>query len=476
MQTKSLIKNLGAAFAAQGISFLASVVMSLLVPKILGVVEYGYWQLFIFYTNYVGFFHFGLNDGVYLLNGGVPRGQINKSSIHSQLLFGLTYQVIIAVGFSVVSILFVKDPNRLFVLFATALFLIIYNVTYYYGYVFQAMNETRYFSMSVALDRGIFLGLLLILVFLHVTVFEPYVIAFAVAKLCALSYCLFRGRDFIFSGVQPITSTVRQSIASIKVGFSLMLANIADMLILGIARFMVDAMWGVEVFGKVSFSLSLVSFFIAFVSQASMVLFPALRQGGDEERRSFYCNIRDFMEVCFPIIYIAYFPGVSLLELWLPDYVDSFRYFALLIPICVFNTKMDICSTTYFKVLRLEGVLLKANVATVVASLICTLVGIFVFSSLDAVLIGVVCCIVLRSLWSEQYLNKLLKVKSSALAAEETVLSFMFVVIALTCNMLVGFIIYTLLYALYFAVNHKIAINLLTRSVRLLRKNNSHIV
>lgn len=123
MQTKSLIKNLGAAFAAQGISFLASVVMSLLVPKILGVVEYGYWQLFIFYTNYVGFFHFGLNDGVYLLNGGVPRGQINKSSIHSQLLFGLTYQVIIAVGFSVVSILFVKDPNRLFVLFATALFL-----------------------------------------------------------------------------------------------------------------------------------------------------------------------------------------------------------------------------------------------------------------------------------------------------------------------------------------------------------------
>lgn len=48
MNYRSLAGNMVVAFAAQGISFLASVAMSLLVPKVLGVETYGYWQLFIF--------------------------------------------------------------------------------------------------------------------------------------------------------------------------------------------------------------------------------------------------------------------------------------------------------------------------------------------------------------------------------------------------------------------------------------------
>lgn len=46
MNYRSLAGNMVVAFAAQGISFLASVAMSLLVPKVLGVETYGYWQLF----------------------------------------------------------------------------------------------------------------------------------------------------------------------------------------------------------------------------------------------------------------------------------------------------------------------------------------------------------------------------------------------------------------------------------------------
>lgn len=71
MKEKSaFIKNILYAFLAQGIALFLSVLMSLIVPKILGVEQYSYWQLFIFYTGYVGFFHFGLNDGVYLRLGG----------------------------------------------------------------------------------------------------------------------------------------------------------------------------------------------------------------------------------------------------------------------------------------------------------------------------------------------------------------------------------------------------------------------
>lgn len=50
MNYKKLVTNALVAFSAQGISLVVSFVMSLLVPKVLGVASYGYWQLFIFYA------------------------------------------------------------------------------------------------------------------------------------------------------------------------------------------------------------------------------------------------------------------------------------------------------------------------------------------------------------------------------------------------------------------------------------------
>lgn len=63
---KKIVSNVMYALMAQGISLILSVLMALIVPKIMGIEEFSYWQLFLFYSGYSGFFHFGLNDGIYL--------------------------------------------------------------------------------------------------------------------------------------------------------------------------------------------------------------------------------------------------------------------------------------------------------------------------------------------------------------------------------------------------------------------------
>ena len=65
----SVILNIIYAIGAQALSMLLSILMALFLPKVLGIREYSYWQLFIFYISYAGFFHLGLNDGVYLKQG-----------------------------------------------------------------------------------------------------------------------------------------------------------------------------------------------------------------------------------------------------------------------------------------------------------------------------------------------------------------------------------------------------------------------
>ena len=76
MKIREMAGNALAAFASQGFSFLLSILTSLLVPKVLGVQEFGYWQLFLFYSSYTGFFSLGISDGMYLIEGGKSRTEI----------------------------------------------------------------------------------------------------------------------------------------------------------------------------------------------------------------------------------------------------------------------------------------------------------------------------------------------------------------------------------------------------------------
>lgn len=471
MNFRNLAGNMVTAFAAQGVSFLASIAMSLLVPKVLGVTTYGYWQLFIFYTTYSGFFAFGLNDGVYLLEGGTPRERIDKKAINSQFWVEAMFQVVLGCVIAVAAIILAPGPQRVFVFWTFSIYTIIFNLAGFLGYVFQSMNETKLYSYSTMIERFVFLIAVIAMVALRVSAFEPYVIAYIISKCCTLGYCCIHSREFFKAGFMGFSQSVRCCISSMKVGIALMISNVASMLILGVARALVDNAWGIEAFGRVSFSLSMVNFFIAFVSQASMVLFPALRQGTEQERRSFYRGIRDAMEIAFPLIYLLYYPMATILSLWLPQYAASMHFFAILLPVCVFNTKMDICCTTYFKVLREERTLLKVNVATVLASLALSLLGVYVLGSLDAVLIGAVAAVIGRAIWSEYYLNGRLSVPGSWISVEEVLLTAAFLILTLMSHTMTAICGYVVLYAAYLVANRGVTHGVLQSSQRALSRS-----
>ena len=61
MDYRSILSNFSVALGAQGLSTLVGLLTSLIVPKLLGVADFGYWQLFIFYTTYLSIFKLGLN-------------------------------------------------------------------------------------------------------------------------------------------------------------------------------------------------------------------------------------------------------------------------------------------------------------------------------------------------------------------------------------------------------------------------------
>ena len=400
---KNFAKNVTYALIAQCFSLVVSVLMSLIVPKMLGVEQFAYWQLFVFYVGYVGLFHFGLSDGVYLKYGGIHIENLDKNSIGSQMKLMIALHILTSVAI-IIATFSINDPNRRLVWIFTSFQLVLCNIYWYLGYVFQAANETRVYSITTIIIKISFILFLLMLFVINPKRFLPFLIIYLISQMLGTGYILWKGRKFLFSCHQPLKTTIFQAFDNCRIGISLTFSNIASSLILGIGRIFVDAGKGLEAFGMVSLALSLTNFFLQFISQISMVMFPALRQVNKESQIEWYIKLRSLLSYLLCAIMIFYVPVESILKLWLPQYEQSFKYLAILLPICIFDGKMQLLYNTYLKVLHKERILLAINLVVLGFSSFLCAISVFVLKSVVAVVIFQVAVIAIRSIIANMYL------------------------------------------------------------------------
>lgn len=462
-------KNLYYAFLAQGVSLLLSILMSLIVPKILGVHEYGYWQLFLLYSGFVGFFHFGLNDGIYLRYGGTDYNRLNYKLLGSQLWFSIAAQSVMALLAILYAVLFIHDSSRSFVIISTAIYLVLNNSCSYLWFVFQLSNRAKVYSLSVIINRLFFMISVIVLLFCKTRTFQTFVILYEVAQILALVYSAFVARKIVFVHFISLKRTIRQVLLNIVIGINLMFSNVADMLVISTGRFVVDSLWGITVFGKISFALSLTYFFLLFIGQVSIVLFPNLRQMNIEQLKYYFELGRDILCVLLTGIFLAYFPIKLLLSAWLPQYHESLNYMAFLLPLCTYDGKMQMLCGTYFKVLRKERLLLLINVMTFLLSAVSALVGGYVLHSIYFIIFSMVFSIGIRSIFSEILLSKRLQISYAKSILAESFLAIVYILCSLLFNSMTAFLIYIPFYLLYLFLSRNVLRSILDNFKRLLK-------
>lgn len=404
----SLIYNLFFAFSAQAISLLFSVIISFVVPKVLSVIDYSYWQLFVFYSTYVGMMQFGLTDGIYLMIGGKKFEELNKELLCAQFWYMAVWLIVLLCIVVCISFTVVADMGRRFVSISVAVYMVIWNLSRYLGYIFQAVNSTDLFSKATIIDRTIIILLLISLLLFQAIKWKYCIVIYIIGMFISLLYSVFKGKEIVFYRHIKCSfiSVKNEIIKNISCGICLMIANLTSTLIVGVFRFIVDAKWGIEAFGKFSFAISLTNFFLVFINQVSMVLFPALRRISDDLQADVYGKLRSIITLILPFIYVLYIPIVALVELWLPQYKESVGYLVLLLPICTFDGKMQMLYNTYLKVIRKERVLLFLNILAVVTSFIGSLIATNIFDNITVGIYILVGVIAMRSLMAEIYLSK----------------------------------------------------------------------
>ena len=375
-------KNIGYSFAAQFSQLCLSCIITLLLPLLLGVEEFGYWQLFIFYTQYGAFFHFGLIDGIYLREGGKRYIDLDYAAIGYQqrLLFIVDFFFLLLYIWIASSI---ENLNRSFIIILSGVLMLVGNLTNFYSMLLSSVNEFKVTSIGRLCFSLSFMSFVLLSFFYYrFSCFKPYVIAYIVSYSFYMIFCLYKSKEIFYYVFNKGVKDYRiEALENFKRGFVLLIANITGMLLLGITRFFIDSRWGIEVFGKVSYSLVVVNFVLMFISEISAVMYPELRMRGERTVDGHFLKIQKILMILTPVVLFLYYPVSYIIEHFLPDYIQSVKYMVFLLPVCVYEAKVMLQVNTYFKVLNKPKELLFSNLEALLFGTLFSLLAVFYFDN-----------------------------------------------------------------------------------------------
>ena len=265
------------------------------------------------------------------------------------------------------------------------------------------MNLTQVSSLASFFNKVLFLPLLASFIVLDIDSYISVVVAFILCQLVAFAYLLVCARDVIRARCGSLSKAARTCAADVRAGAKVMVAYYADSLVVGFTRMLTDWHLGLAVFGKLSFSFSLINFALNFIGQFAMVAFPVLKRLGEEGKREKYLEIRSVLHCFLPAVYLGYAPVLLILGWWLPEYRESLAYLGLVLPVCVYSCKANILFSTYLKMSRDEGLLCAVNVATMVANAALSATAILGTGSVGAASVSIVASLAAGLRFRENY-------------------------------------------------------------------------
>lgn len=456
MNLLNTLKNIAYSFGANLTSLCISIFMVMFVPKFLSIDDYGLWQLFLFYFSYLGFLHFGWEDGIYLRYAGKNYDELNRKTFAGQFYGIIALQIVLAVLVSSIGQIFMTDPVKRTALIGAVWLAPFVNFNNLCNFIMQITNRIRDYAKLLLSEQVVFfLGVVLFLLVLQCNEFRYmyYAKLFSVAGITVAGFYLCR--SLLRPRFYPLRQVLAEAGENLLVGSKLMLANIAGMLIIGIVRYGISVGWDVATFGKVSLTLGVSNFLMVFINSVSVVFFPIVKRMDEGRRASAYAVIRNMLDFILFAALIGYYPLKCILAWWLPKYADSLIYMSVLFPVCVFESKVTLLINTYLKSMRREFLMLEINTVSVVFSLIVTIVTVGIWHNLDAAVFSIVLAYAFRCMLAEYHVTKILGLNLRVEMLEDLLMCSIFIVSGWLLDDFLCMAVYGAAYAVFVLVHRK---------------------
>ena len=410
--------------------------------------------MFFFYFSYLGFLHFGWEDGIYLRYAGKRFDELDGKMFAGQFYGIVILQIFLAAIVTSVGCFLILDPLKRIALFCAVWLAPFVNFTNLCSFIIQITNRIKDYAKFLLTERIVFfIGVLSFLIVWHLNEFRYMYYAKLFSNCSVTLIGIYLCRNLLKPNFYPLKDIILEAKENLNIGSKLMLANIAGMLIIGIVRYGISMGWDVATFGRVSLTLGISNFLMVFITSVSVAVFPVIKRMDECKRIIAYKNIRIALDTILFAALLGYYPLKCILAWWLPQYADSLIYMSVLFPVCVFESKLSLLVNTYFKSMRQEGLMLKLNIISVVFSLFVTFITVELFRSLDLTVLSVVLIYAFQCCLAEYFISYLLNINLRNDILIDIIMCGVFIVSGWCIDNVLCMGIYGLAYCAFLALN-----------------------
>ena len=455
--TKQAFRNVKFTILAQVIVFILGLVKSVIFPKYMTVSSFGYWQIYVLYSTYIGLSYLVFNDGIYLLYGDYDYNELPKNKISASIKIYMLQLLIISFTTIGLIMCFVNSPNKAFALIATAITIPIMGIYGVLIYVLQITNQIKKYSFFSIVDKVIMLVLCFFLLFFSNAKFEYIIFSDVISKIIVVCIMCYDCKELIFNTYFDFKIAFKEYKNNIFVGFSLMLSGLTGMLVTGIGRFFVESLGNISDYAYYSFGISITNIVLIMIVAISYVLYPTLKRCEESEYPSIFVYIDRFLYIFEFIMLISYFVIYIFVIVYISNYTPVLEYLNLLFIVIFLQGKMTLLNNTFYKILRKEKKLLKENVLCIIVFILFSLISFGSTHNIKAIALSTAVAMLYRCYFSELYLSKLLNIEYKRQILNEIIFLFVFYIISEFSIISIGFFMYTIL-VIVMCLNNKVFI------------------
>lgn len=335
------------------VKLFSGILVGFLLPKIIGVSDYGYYKTFTLYASYVGLFGLGIIDGIYLKYGGKAYNELNREKFRLYSKIIIFIQAFFCVAGIVLSYLLFEGELR-FIFICNSLYLFTGNITGYYQIMSQITGRfTELFLRNIVYSVLTAFSVLILwgtqkLMNIEITYRYYTVMYVCIFGFLAIWYS-FTYKDITYGESAKLSDNWRQISYFIKTGIPLLVANLCATFILTLDRQFVNILFDNMTYAIYAFAYNMLALVTTATGAISTVIFPTLKQKNEEELISNFSYLVNLILVVVFACVLIYYPLCWCVDLFLPKYHDSLVIFRIIFPGLAISSAVTIVMHNYYK-------------------------------------------------------------------------------------------------------------------------------
>lgn len=442
------IKDLSYTLGANLISLVSGLVITFFIPKLLSIEEYAYFRVFTFYLGYVGVFHFGFNDGIYINYGKYDYDTLPKEKFRTYFKFLILFQTLIAIVVYLVASALTEDNKRLGIYVFLAINIILVNLISYFDYISQFVRRFKVYSYNIVISKILYILGVVGFLFINSNNGTYFMVLQTVVNLIILGIYIKKYKDIICGKSHKIKDLISDIKNNIQLGIFIMLGNFVTIIIIGIDRIFIDKFFSVKDFAMYSFAVSLLSMFYLILNAITTVVYPYLTRSEGKDRKKVYEIMKTTIFVLVGFCLSGYFVFDIIVRAFIPKYSEALKITAIIFPTILLSAEINIITQNFYKTMKLQKEYIKNSLVAVGISIITIIVAFLVFKTTTAIAMSSLISFYLWGIYGDRYFKKVIGIDTKKHHIGEFLVISLFLYLSFKVQWYIGFILYLILFSL----------------------------